>query len=292
MPDTPKDERTGLPLWFSVFRLNMNRLIPGLILALCWLLLLLHGSFLLFLLIIIPVIAIGGHEYIKMAFPEKDVSSHLFLKILVLFPALGACYFLSQGLTAGLFLSLLVLTCYILYSYRQIDDPLMFFSRSFFGVMYVGFLGSYLLLLHQLPEGSSWLLVLTAITAGSDSGAYYCGRRFGKHKLCPLVSPNKTIEGAIGGIVAGIAGAVLMAFLLKVQVGLLFLIPAAVLLTGVGIVGDLTESVIKRATGTKDSGTILRGHGGILDRVDSLLFAGPVLYYLLVWYQHLSVMSL
>jgi phosphatidate cytidylyltransferase len=292
MPGILKDESTDLSLWFSVFRHNMNRVIPGLLLALCWLLLLLHGSFLLFLLVIIPVIAIGGHEYIKMAFPEKDITSRAFLKILIVFPALGACYFSSQGVAGGLFLSLLLLTFYIIYSYQRIDDPLLLFSRALFGVMYVGFLGSYFLLLHRLPEGSSWLLVLTAITAGSDSGAYYCGRRFGKHKLCPLVSPNKTIEGAIGGMIAGVAGAVLMAFLLKVQFSLWFLIPAAVLLTGVGIIGDLTESMIKRATGTKDSGTILRGHGGVLDRIDSLLFAVPVLYYLLVWVQHVSVISL
>jgi len=292
MSDTLEDEHTDLSLWFSVSRHNMNRLIPGLLLALCWLLLLLHGSFLLFVLIIIPVIAIGGHEYIKMAFPEKDTTAHVFLKILVLFPVLGACYFSSQGVAGGLFFSLLFLTFYILYSYQRIEDPLLLFSRAFFGVSYVGFLGAYLLLLHRMPEGSSWLLVLTAITAGSDSGAYYCGRRFGKHKLCPLVSPNKTIEGAIGGMMAGVFGAVLMASLLKVQVGLLFLILAAVLLTGVGIIGDLTESMIKRATGTKDSGTLLRGHGGVLDRIDSLLFAGPVLYYLLVWYQHISVISL
>jgi phosphatidate cytidylyltransferase len=290
MPGAPQDERAHLPFWFSVFRHTMNRLIPGLLLASCWLLLLLHGSFLLFLLIIIPVIAIGGHEYFKMAFPEKDGSSHAFLKILVVLPALGACCFPSRGLAAGLFLALLLLTFYILYSYHRIDDSLLFFSRALFGVTYVGFLGAYLLLLHQLPGGSHWLLVLTAITAGSDSGAYYCGRRFGKHKLCPLVSPNKTIEGALGGLVAGVVGAVLMAVLLKMQVSLLFLIPAAVVLTGVGIIGDLTESMIKRATGTKDSGTILRGHGGVLDRIDSLLFAAPVLYYLVVWGQQVSVM--
>lgn len=71
-----------------------------------------------------------------------------------------------------------------------------------------------------------------------------------------------------------------------------FLMPAAFLLTGVGIIGDLTESVIKRATATKDSGTLLGGHGGLLDRIDSLLFAGPVLYYFLVWYQHVTAVAL
>jgi phosphatidate cytidylyltransferase len=271
---------------------NMNRLVPGLALAVCWLLLLLHGSFQLFFLVMSLVIVIGGHEYMKMAFPEQGVCARIFLTSLVLLPALGVWLFPSQGLAGGLLLSLLLLTFYILSSYRLIQDPLLVFSRTFFGVGYVGFLGGYLLLLHQMPEGNSWLLVLTAITAGSDSGAYYSGRRYGKHKLCPLVSPNKTIEGAIGGIVAGVAGAVLMALLLRVEVSLSFLMPAALLLTCVGIVGDLAESMVKRATATKDSGTLLGGHGGVLDRIDSLLFAGPVLYYFLVWYQHGLVVAL
>jgi phosphatidate cytidylyltransferase len=271
---------------------NMDRLVPGLALAAGWLLLLLHGSFPLFFLVLITVILIGGHEYMKMAFPEQTVIAHVFLTFLVPLPAFGVWFFTTQGLSGGLLLSLLLLTFYILSSYGRIHDALLFFSRAFFGVIYVGFLGAFLLLLHQLPDGNSWLLVLTAITAGSDSGAYYCGRRFGKHKLCPLVSPNKTIEGAVGGFVVGVMGAVLMALLLRVEVSMFFLMPAAFLLTGVGIIGDLTESVIKRATATKDSGTLLGGHGGLLDRIDSLLFAGPVLYYFLVWYQHVTAVAL
>ncbi|MEK6201422.1 MAG: phosphatidate cytidylyltransferase [Desulfobulbaceae bacterium] len=267
----------------------MNRLIPGLALILCWLLLLLYGSFPLFFPVIALVVLIGGLEYARMAFPEKGGAFRFSFAALALLPSLCIGLFPSLGLTGGLLLSFLLLTCHILYSYSKIEDALSFFSRALFGVCYVGFLGAHLLLLYQLPEGSSWILVLTAITAGSDSGAYYCGRAFGKHKLCPLVSPNKTVEGAIGGLVAAVAVAVLMVMLLSLQVNWFFLVPAAILLTGVGIVGDLTESIIKRATGTKDSGTLLGGHGGVLDRVDSLLFAAPVLYYLLLIYQGGSV---
>ncbi|MDO8947298.1 MAG: phosphatidate cytidylyltransferase [Desulfocapsaceae bacterium] len=269
----------------------MNRLIPGLALVACWLLLLLYGSFLPFFLVMALVIWIGAQEYARMAFPEKDRTFRIFLAILALLPSLSVAYVPSLGITGGLLLSILLLSFYILYYYSQLQDPLLFFSRAFFGVTYVGFLAAHLLLLYLLPEGSSWILVLTAITAGSDSGAYYCGRALGKHKLCPLVSPKKTIEGAIGGLVAGVAVAVLVAMLLRLQVSLFFLIPAAILLAGIGIVGDLTESIIKRATGTKDSGTLLGGHGGVLDRVDSLLFAGPVFYYLLVFYQSSSVVA-
>lgn len=266
----------------------MNRLIPGLALIVCWLLLLRYGSFLFFFPVMALVIWIGGMEYARMAFPEKNITFRLLFGALALLPALCIGFCPSLGLAGGLLLSFLLLTCHILYHYSKLHDPLHFFSRAFFGVSYVGFLGAHLLLLYQLPDGSSWILVLTAITAGSDSGAYYCGRRFGKHKLCSLVSPNKTIEGAIGGLVVGVAMAVLMTMLLHLQVNLVFLVPVAVLLTGVGIVGDLTESIIKRATGSKDSGTLLAGHGGVLDRVDSLLFAAPVLYYLLLCSQGVS----
>ena len=270
----------------------MNRLLPGLALVACWLLLLLYGSSLLFFLVMSLVIGIGADEYVRMIAPEQGIGFRTFFVALSLLPSLGLGFFPSLGLTGGLLLSFLLLSAYIIYFYSQLQDSLLFFSRAFFGVGYVGFLGAHLLLLHQLPEGGSWLLVLTAITAGSDSGAYYCGRRFGRHKLCPLVSPNKTVEGAVGGLIAGVIMAIIMALLLRLEVSWLFLVPAAILLTGVGIVGDLTESIIKRATSTKDSGTLLAGHGGVLDRIDSLLFAGPVLYYLLLGYQGLQGVSM
>ncbi len=269
----------------------MSRLIPGLALAACWLLLLLFGPFLLFFLVMALVILIGAQEYARMAFPGESISFRAFFVALALLPSLCVGFVPSLGLTGGLLLSFLLLTTYILYRYSQLQDALLFFSRAFFGLSYVGFLGAHLVLLHQLPEGSSWILVLTAITAGSDSGAYYSGRALGKHKLCPRVSPNKTVEGAIGGLMAGVVVAALMTLLLRLQVSWFFLVPATILLTGVGIVGDLTESIIKRATGTKDSGTLLGGHGGVLDRVDSLLFAAPVLYYLLFVYHGVSVVS-
>jgi phosphatidate cytidylyltransferase len=269
--------------------INMSRLIPGLALAACWLLLLLYGHFLLFFLVMTVVITVGAQEYIKMAFPEEDIFFRVYFAVLAFFPVLCAGFIPSLGLSGGLLFSLLFLTGYILYYYSLLQDALQFFSRAFFGISYVGFLGAYLVLLYQRPEGNSWILVLTAITAGSDSGAYYSGRAFGKNKLCSKISPNKTVEGAVGGLVTGIVVAVLMTLLLRLQVSWFFLVSATIILTGVGIVGDLTESIIKRATGTKDSGTLLGGHGGVLDRVDSLLFAAPVLYYLLRVYQGVAV---
>ena len=105
----------------------------------------------------------------------------------------------------------------------------------------------------------------------------------GKRKLSPHISPNKTVEGAVGGLCAAVGGALFFSWLLLSQVNYLFIIFAALVVGCVGIVGDLAESIIKRGTDTKDSGTLLAGHGGILDRIDSLLFAAPIMYYLLIF---------
>jgi phosphatidate cytidylyltransferase len=244
----------------------MNRVVPGLILAVCWLILLLKGSVTIFAFILVLMLAIGAYEYGKMAFPEQSSLLSFSFSLLSILPLVIVFFYPRYGIGGGLCLF----------------DAYGFFSRASLGLLYVGFLGAYLLLLRDLPKGNCWLLILTGITAGSDSGAYYCGRAFGKHKLSPLISPKKTIEGAVGGLVVGMVTSVVLAFFLFEAVPWSFLLPVAIFLGIVGISGDLTESVLKRATGIKDSGNLLGGHGGILDRADSILFAAPVLYYLLL----------
>jgi phosphatidate cytidylyltransferase len=260
----------------------MKRTLPGLALAACWLLLLLKGPFFLFWGIIVAVACIGGLEYVKMSARGKPESfQKLILTGIYALPVFASGFKIGAG--AGLFISFFLLACYILFHFRFVDNSYEDLCRHALGVFYIGFLTSHLVLIHQLPDGAAWLVILSAITAGSDSGAYYCGRAFGRTKLSPNISPKKTVEGVMGGLAAGIALAAFFAWLLLPAVNWLFLLPGAALLTIAGILGDLTESVIKRGTNTKDSGTILAGHGGILDRMDSLLFAGPLLYYLLVF---------
>lgn len=259
----------------------MNRVIPGIVLAACWLVLLWKGSILLFVLVLVPGLAIGGYEYARMS--QCDISSvkALFLSFLSILPVLSIFLMPQFGIAGGLCCAFLLLAFFTLIKYEEGLDSYGFISRASFGIVYVGFLGAYLLLIRTLPAGNYWLLILTGITAGSDSGAYYSGRLFGKHKLSRLISPNKTIEGAVGGLISGMLVASLFALFFLETISWGFLIPVAILLGGIGICGDLTESIIKRATNTKDSGSILGGHGGILDRADSILFAAPVLYYLL-----------
>jgi phosphatidate cytidylyltransferase len=137
----------------------------------------------------------------------------------------------------------------------------------------------------RMTSGAGQVLLLILIVAASDSAQYYTGRMFGRHKLAPAVSPAKTVEGAIGGLVfATVAGAVAGPRLSHIE-SLTPLVGALVglFVAAFGIVGDLFESLLKRSAGVKDSSTLIPGHGGVLDRIDSYLFAAPCYYVVLTW---------
>jgi phosphatidate cytidylyltransferase len=148
-----------------------------------------------------------------------------------------------------------------------------------FGIFYLGVLPVPLALLHRdIPDGSLWVGAAIIVTFANDTGAYFTGRALGRHKLYPAISPGKTVEGAVGGLVAGLG--VLLAlrglFARSISIAdcMFVAVPAAVL----GPIGDLVESMIKRAAGVKDSGKLLPGHGGMLDRIDALLFVAAWVY--------------
>jgi len=119
---------------------------------------------------------------------------------------------------------------------------------------------------------------------GSDTGAYFTGRAFGKHKLAPSISPGKTVEGLIGGVVTAAAFAALSTWWFFPELPFKWSIPLACVLAIAGVFGDLCESAMKRGAKAKDAASILPGHGGFLDRLDSLLFAAPILYYFARFY--------
>jgi phosphatidate cytidylyltransferase len=149
-----------------------------------------------------------------------------------------------------------------------------------FGVLYAGFLPTLLLHLRRLDDGQGWFLMLLAIVWLADTGAYFSGRALGKHKMYPAVSPGKSWEGAVGGLLSSVGGAFLCRALflkgLTVPQVLLISVPAGIL----GQLGDLVESLIKRAYGVKDSGRSIPGHGGVLDRFDAIFFAAPYIYFI------------
>jgi phosphatidate cytidylyltransferase len=151
------------------------------------------------------------------------------------------------------------------------------------GPLYVGGLLSSLGRLHLANHGGQWVLLAMWIAWASDTGAYFAGRFFGKHKLAPRVSPSKTIEGAIGGVLGSLTGALAAHFWFLPSLPLLHAIGLTVIANVLGQCGDLVESLVKRSTGVKDSGSILPGHGGMLDRVDALMFTSTACLLYTLW---------
>lgn len=157
------------------------------------------------------------------------------------------------------------------------------------GVLYVAFLGGFLIStrvgFENHPYLSTHLLgYFFFVIMGADTGAYFAGKAFGKHKLVPKISPGKTVEGLIGGLVAAGAFAALATFWFFPELPYNWSVPLAMIMAAVSVLGDLTESAMKRGSGTKDAAKILPGHGGLLDRLDSLLFNAPILYYFARFY--------
>ena len=150
------------------------------------------------------------------------------------------------------------------------------------GVAYVGGLLSFPSLLRGLNDGRQYVYFLAFTTWAGDTGAYYVGSRLGRRPLCPGISPKKTVEGAVGGIIATVILALAGSAWIWPNIPWGRAAVAGLVLAVVGIAGDLCESAVKRAASAKDSGGIIPGHGGVLDRLDSLMFTGPVLYAL-IW---------
>jgi phosphatidate cytidylyltransferase len=153
------------------------------------------------------------------------------------------------------------------------------------GILYLGWLLSYLVGLRGLEDGRNWVFLAIIVTFASDTAAYFVGKALGKHKLAPAISPGKSWEGTIGGFIGAIVIALLFTLPtpLQLPIGYGQAVLLGFLVSLFGQLGDLAESLLKRNTGVKDSGKALAGHGGFLDRIDSIVFAGVVVYYYVVW---------
>ena len=162
---------------------------------------------------------------------------------------------------------------------------------TLFGVLYLGLTLGTLPMTRLLPQGEWLIFFLLLVTWASDTGAYYVGTLFGRHQLAPTISPKKTVEGLVGGFFGAIIVAYTARWWFLPELSGLDCLILATLLTITGLWGDLTESAMKRSVGTKDSGGILPGHGGMLDRLDSLLFTAPVFYYYVTMVSRLRVIE-
>lgn len=219
---------------------------------------------------------LGFSEYARM-WAHKGVRVPLWpgaLACLMLVAAarFGGAQALVPALTAGALA--LVAAMALLYGRHTSQDLMVALG----GVVYVGWLLAHWVLLRDRPDGFWLILLAFLVTWASDTGAYFTGRALGKTRLAPLVSPGKTWEGAAGGTALAAAVGWYLGPALGLMPAPLGLVLGAIL-SAVAVVGDLAESALKRHAGVKDSGTLLPGHGGVLDRFDSALFTLPVLYY-------------
>ncbi len=219
---------------------------------------------------------LGLTEFYRMAFPDR--------KAVALVAAFGGALLplaLLNPFRAMFALTLLVILfgVIILFTFTDVKKAAGDMAFLLMGFLYVPLLLGHLLLLRDLPDGIPWIFLMMIIVMGGDTGAYYLGSSFGKRKLYPAVSPNKSVEGALGGLAGSITGAFIAKAIFFPALSVADCLATALVLGLLGQVGDLFESLLKRSFGVKDSGMIVPGHGGILDRLDSILFASPAAFY-------------
>ncbi len=234
------------------------------------------------------VIGIGLYEFYRMM-EAKGIRPYKLVGVAAGLGVSGYVYF-KGGMFSGLFITFVLIVVMVLELFRRDGGFAVFhISTTIFGVFYVAWLGSHIILLRRLGQhlptgdvGGMFVLLAFALAWGADTGAYFFGNAMGKNKLMPRVSPQKSVEGAIGGFVVSLV----MAFIAKYTFASSFLSFLDALVLGIvapamAILGDLVESLMKRDVKIKDTSKALPGHGGMLDRFDSVFFVAPLVYYYL-----------
>jgi phosphatidate cytidylyltransferase len=237
-----------------------------------------------FMSLVLAAAAVGQYEFYRMAqvrgsHPNSVLGIALGALMVLefyhpLFPEMGSFFLVVAS--AGLIMVARI------FSPRPVEGAIEDAAATFLGVCYVAMLFAYQVgILLSGEDGKQWLVFLYLIIWASDIGAYSIGIPFGKHRLYAKISPKKSVEGLLGALLAAAAMALLCRVWFMPSLGIGEAITISIVLAVVGTFGDFVESLFKRAAGVKDSGKIIPGHGGILDRMDSMLFAAPVLYYYL-----------
>jgi phosphatidate cytidylyltransferase len=240
----------------------------------------------LFLILILIAVVLSLHEYFQMLvltqLPVYTRASYIAVFLLVFTAYFGG----ERWMPMALFFGVVTLTVSALIPSHHGAQRFPALLHSLFGVFFVGWGTSHLILLRNLPTGKWSIFFLFAIVWVGDSAAMYIGKSLGRHKMAPFISPGKTWEGALGGTLGGVLAAVLGAHLFIPWLALGQSLLLGLLVCLAAQVSDLGESMIKRYAGVKDSGELIPGHGGLLDRIDSVLFAAPMLVYALNFLLH------
>lgn len=270
--------------------MHWKRWITALVALPLLILLILKGGGTLFISAVAGVATLALWEYYRIVFtghrPTVPVHSSLWsyaagVAIVWALPAHG-----FEALTALLIIYLIGAAVFSIFRFAHSQDAPEVMLKQVFGVVYIPLCLAFLGLLYNTADGIHWIFLLLVVVAGGDTGAFYVGTYLGRHKLAPAVSPKKTVEGAIGGLVANLVVCFVYSLLFLPAISTTGRILFALGVGAVGQAGDLFESEFKRVAGVKDSGTLLPGHGGFLDRMDALIFAAPSAYlikeYLLI----------
>lgn len=273
---------------------NATRMLTGFIMGTIAMACIMIGGIALFWMLAV-IIFFASEEYVKILEHKGFYPS---LKIILASEALLAVitYFnRTEYVAAALTLCTFASFLWVLFRGRQ--PYIANVSTTILGFVYCGYFPLHLLLLRDVSsvnfsDGLGFVVMMFTAVLATDVGCYYAGTKFGKHKLAPVISPNKTLEGSIGGALCGITGAVIIGcFINKFFGGGLTWytsVFAGIICTVCAQIGDLCESLIKRDAGVKDSGDSLPGHGGFLDRTDSFIFTIPVMFYFCKYFVYSS----
>jgi len=229
----------------------------------------------------IAVILTGLYEFYSIVLSEdcwREKIAGLLFSLLISFIIYQGNYFYFLPLLTFLVIISLIL---LLIKFREFFKILSTPGIILGGVFYICLLLSHLILIRKMNSGREWLFFLMIVTFMGDTAAYYVGSIWGKHKLYAAVSPKKTFEGSAGGMIGSILGGIIFWTIFLSQLEIYHCLVLVIGISIMGQFGDLCESMIKRKAGVKDSGKLLPGHGGLLDRIDSIIFSGPFLYYYL-----------
>ena len=254
----------------------MTRVISGVVLAAAALAAILFLPLIVLRVLAALVSGLAADEYLRITGHRAPYAHWIVVAVVM-----SACWWTSAMAPVSLFGLVLFAVGWVafesLYGMRTIQDA----STDVVAPAYIGLpLG--MLVAVQILGGWRATLLLIGTVVVSDSAQYYTGRAFGRRPLAPAISPKKTIEGAVGGVLFGIAFMTIASSFVLPQLGIAARAVAGAVIVALGIVGDLFESRLKRVAGMKDSSSLIPGHGGVLDRIDALLFATPAFYYVIL----------
>ena len=251
------------------------------------------------LAILLPIVIFGGvmavdiivilvtllivYEYTAMAFPDDRVPQQAFMTFSVLVPfGIGLYWGLERWGIALLGAAIASMIWVTLRPGDEIPKAADRFGRVVAGNLWLSLLG-FLPLIRRLEDGLAWIFVVLALSWLSDTGGYFAGKGFGKNKLYPRISPKKTWEGVFGGMALATVGMFVIRAVALPSMGPLDCVILGTVVSGSGVIGDLSESMLKRSFDVKDAGNILPGHGGMLDRIDSVMFVAPLVFGYATW---------